>query len=213
MNRIPAVVALVMCFAFAIAFAKRDASALLLPDTSKDRDSRDIKENAILSGPVGPLDLSELELHSQRHRATDHPHGDQICASGCAVSRHPTPALSDERFAELIASYQEAPCDRESSALDALIFYGSQTMGKLASAGGSLDAEHREFLTQQLQATECVLQLRVIDTEGNEPIFLPPTPVPQHVRQEFVMQVRDYQPTITSGTVKRVGLKHAWQRL
>ena len=37
--------------------------------------------------------------------------------------------------------------------------------------------------------------------------------VPLDRRHEFDMQVNNVQPLITSGTVKRVGLYHLWNRL
>lgn len=165
--------------------------------------------------PPVVLQLSDTqdEASSSSARATSHPHGDQICASGCAASRHPTPALSPAHFEKLVAAYARESPGADSKNLDELVFYGSQSALYLKRRSVSLSTDHVKRLKRELAVEELVVELRVIDEDGRTRVALPPTRVPQHIRQEFSMVVQDFQPTVTSGTAKRVGVKHAWQRL
>ncbi len=169
------------------------------------------------SGFVAPVELSVAAPPTSgvrdSSRATSHPHGDQVCASGCAASRHPTPPLSRNRFRELVAAFGQEEASSDSVSLDELIFYGPQTLGLLENGQVHLSKGHVARLQRELAIEEMLVELRVVDERGVVRVSLPPTRVPQHIRQEFAMSVADFQPTITSGTIKRVGVKHAWQRL
>lgn len=165
------------------------------------------------SGFIAPIYIEDHTRSSSRSRATSHPHGEQMCASGCALSRHPTPKLSEDAFRELLVAYSRETFDRESAALNELIFFGSQTAQLLKSFTGDLPAQHALFLKRSLALQNFRVELRVVDELGVVRVALPPTSVPQHVRQEFAMKVNDFPPAVTSGTIKRVGLNHVWQRL
>lgn len=172
-------------------------------------------EGEAASGLVAPLSI-ELPTASRSPlptRATSHPHGNQLCASGCEVSHHPTPRLAKSRFVELVDRYRNSPPKESTPCLDELIYFGSQTALMLKSTEHGLGEEHRGFLQAELSKQDLVIELRIVDEAGKLRVYLPPTSVPQHVRQEFAMDVHDFQHAITSGTVKRVGLNHVWQRL
>ena len=163
---------------------------------------------------VAPIALPIVSNRNQvRSRATSHPHGKQLCASGCAVSRHPTQLLTKKRFLELCKQYRADEPGVDSESLDSLIFYGSQTVRHLKMNPSALPRKHFAFLSQQLDLSQLIVELRVIEEGGRVRVSLPPTKVPQHIRQEFAMDVADLNTTITSGTLKRVGLNHVWQRL
>ncbi len=163
---------------------------------------------------VAPIALPKVSNRNRvRSRATSHPHGEQLCASGCAMSRHPTQLLTKKRFLELCLQYQAEEPRVDSESLDSLIFYGSQTVRHLKTNASALPKKHLAFLSQQLDLSQLIVELRVIEKCGRVRVSLPPTKVPQHIRQEFAMDVADLNTTITSGTLKRVGLKHVWQRL
>ncbi|MEM7474191.1 MAG: hypothetical protein AAF483_04305 [Planctomycetota bacterium] len=151
-------------------------------------------------------------VESSAARATSHPHGTQVCASGCAVSRHPTPEFKEAHFHQLWEEYLRQSPSLDSQVLDELIFYGPQTKKFLKTIPGE-KSSHRAFLQQELAKDQLVLEIRVVDEFGVSRLALPPTTVPQHVRQEFVMNTQGIQPALTSGTLKRVGLRHIWQRL
>lgn len=142
-------------------------------------------------------------------------HGSKVCASGCAVSKHPTPPLAPERFHELIASYAKQPMSEESPALEELLFYGAQTqfyLGGLKST--ALDAPRLAFLTTELTRKQVVLEFRIIDELDTVRVSLPPTVVNLDKRYVFdPLNTQDFQPPEASGTVKRVGLNHLWQRI
>lgn len=143
-----------------------------------------------------------------------HPHGPQICASGCATSRHPTPRLSRRRFRDLLTQYSGQPVSSPSAALDELLFYAAQSRRYLADLDeGGLDAAHRDFLARELRFTHARIAIQVIDQRGNRRTWLSPTKVPLDRRHVFQMQTNELQPLVTSGTVKRVGLDRLWTRL
>lgn len=147
-------------------------------------------------------------------RALFEPHGEQVCASGCAVSRHPTEELSDASFEDLIQQYANEPMGEESQALETLLFFGPQSLQRLEQHGcGVLDQQRFDFLRQELQRTHARIAIRVVDESGVVRTWLPSTRVPLDRRHVFTMDVQNVQPLVTSGTVKRVGLYHLWTRL
>lgn len=153
--------------------------------------------------------------------ATDHdprahlaiPFGKKICASGCLPSKHPTPVLAEAAYRALLARYAVEPAEG-GPALDELLYYGRQTRELALRHGtGPLDRERAALLARELARTHVVVEFRVVDERGTVRVRLPPTRVPLEIRYEYDMEVQDLQPVVTSGTVKRVGLKHLWQRL
>ena len=141
-------------------------------------------------------------------------HGEKLCASGCAVSRHPTRELSAEEYWQLLESYQRGSLDRSNQALESLLFFGAQTRHLINQHGlASLDRSHAEFLWEQLQTTRATISLRVVDRQGRVRSWLDQSTVPFDRRHIFEMATSDLQPLVTSGTVKRVGLDHLWVRL
>jgi hypothetical protein len=142
------------------------------------------------------------------------PHGEQICASGCAVSRHPTGALTKRRFEQLLKDYSRSPLDETNSALEELLFYGPQTGRMIEQFGcAGLGKEQASFLREQLEYTHAKISIRVVDQHGIIRTWLDQSLVPFDRRHVFEMETRDLQPLVTSGTVKRVGLNHLWTRL
>ncbi|MCA9778617.1 MAG: hypothetical protein KC800_17940 [Candidatus Eremiobacteraeota bacterium] len=142
------------------------------------------------------------------------PHGGSLCASGCALSRHPTPSLKWESFERMLVDYSQQPMSEESPALEELLYYGPQTVGMLEHADGKLDSERRRFLNQELSRDLVKMEFRIIDESGRVRVSLPPTIVPFDKRFVFEpLLTEDFQPPEASGTVKRVGLNHVWQRI
>ncbi|MEL7497075.1 MAG: hypothetical protein AAFN77_05655 [Planctomycetota bacterium] len=143
-----------------------------------------------------------------------HSHGNQVCASGCAVSNHPTEELTEARFWQLLDEYRLEPMDQTNNALEALLFFGPQTKKWIEAYGvGELDSTRSAFLWEQLKCKRVQVSLRVVDQDGNIRSWLDSSSVPFDRRHVFDMQTKDLQPLVTSGTVKRVGLNHAWVRL
>ena len=143
-----------------------------------------------------------------------HAHGEEVCASGCAASRHPTKQLTRDHFHELLQQYASEPMDETSFALESLLYYGRQTLALLKEEGDyPLDPLRSGFLRDELKKTHAKVEIRVVDEHGEIRTWLPPTRVPLDRRHEFDMQVNNVQPLETSGTVKRVGLYHLWNRL
>lgn len=143
-----------------------------------------------------------------------HAHGQEVCASGCATSNHPTKKLTRDHFHELLEQYAQEPMDETSFALESLLYFGRQTLVMLNDEGDfPLDPLRSDFLRSELKKTHAKVEVRVVDEYGEIRVWLPPTRVPLDRRHEFDMQVNNLQPLITSGTVKRVGLYHLWNRL
>ena len=104
--------------------------------------------------------------------------------------------------------------DESSFALESLLYFGRQTQALLKEEGDwPLDPLRSDFLREQLRTTHAKIEIRLIDEHGEIRTWLPPTRVPFDRRHEFHMEVKNVQPLITSGTVKRVGLYHLWTRL
>ena len=142
------------------------------------------------------------------------PHGDQVCASGCALSRHPTGKLFAGRFQDLLQQYSQQPAELVSPALEELLYFGPQTLALLDKQGpNTLDTKHADHLRRELNRTHARISIRVVEKDGTRRCWLPPTRVPFDRRHVFEMKTKSLQPLVTSGTIKRVGMHHIWARL
>jgi len=141
-------------------------------------------------------------------------HGEQLCASGCALSRHPTGELTSTHFIDLVKQFADGPLDDTNSALEELIYFGPQTRRLIETEGvGDLAMERARFLWDQLTVTHAKISIRVKDETGAVRTWIDATSVPFDRRHVFAMKTNNVQPLVTSGTVKRVGLNHVWTRL
>lgn len=164
-------------------------------------------------GPLSGADFTGFDFTSDS-RAQFHAHGAQVCASGCAASRHPTNELTKSKYLWLLKQFAEEPMSEDSPALESLLFYGRQTLVWMNRLGTEpLDKKRTAFLKRQLTRTHALISFRIVDEHGETRVFMPPTRVPLDRRHEFRMETKDLPPLITSGTVKRVGLHHLWTRL
>ena len=143
-----------------------------------------------------------------------HPHGNQVCASGCAANAAATKPLTKTEFQRLIAAYAVEPMTDESEALAHLLYYGRQTRVFLKKEGHApLDDERAAFLDRELKRDHVLVSFRMVDENGKVWAYHPPRRVPLDIRHEFYPDVYGIQPLLTSGTVKRTRLNHLWQRL
>jgi hypothetical protein len=103
----------------------------------------------------------------------------------------------------------------DSKALQTLLFYGRQTLLLMDKNGDApLDAERAAFLRRELGRTHVYVELRMIDENGVVRLWNKPARVPLDIRHGFEYTTTDYQEIEEStGTVKRVGLNHLWQRI
>jgi hypothetical protein len=158
--------------------------------------------------------VSLLDTFNPDPRASFHPHGEKVCASGCAASNHPTETLTRERFEQLLRRYAVEPMDETSLAFETLLYFGRQTRDMLGKQSAAvLDPLREEVLRLELDRTHVKISIRLVDEEGEVRANLPPTKVPFDRRHEFTLDTHRVQPLITSGTIKRVGLYHLWTRL
>lgn len=177
-------------------------------------------------GHVDPLGLPSVDVPEDERplvgeadfsadvRASFHAHGEEVCASGCAASRHPTPNLTQGEFERLIVEFARGPMDETNEALEALCFYGRQTDAWLDRLGEKpLSEERAGFLRRELKRTHALISFRIVDEHGVVRTHMPPTRVPFDRRHVFEMETEKLPPLETSGTVKRVGLHHLWTRL
>ena len=142
------------------------------------------------------------------------PHGELLCASGCAASRHPTEELKLPYFEQLLREFANQPLNENSPALEELLFYGPQTKSHIVSTGfGPLDKKRADLLWEQLKFSHARVSIRVVDEQGEVRTWLEKSRVPFDRRHVFEMETQNLQPLVTSGTVKRVGLNHLWVRL
>lgn len=158
--------------------------------------------------------LSVVDEFDHDVEAVFEPHGEKICASGCAASRHPTEQLTVEKFRQLLKELAYEPMDQTNNALESLMYFGPQTRQMIEIHGvGDLEADRAKFVWEQLKFDRARISIRVVDNEGETRTWIDPTEVPFDRRHVFDMQTKDVQALVTSGTVKRVGLNHIWVRL
>lgn len=143
------------------------------------------------------------------------PHGESVCASGCALSRHPTPFLEREHFEALVSEFSSQPMSEDSPALEELLYFGPQTSRELEATDETpLDSQRLAFLKTELARDQVQIEFRIIDEDDVARVQLPPTTVNLDRRYAFEpLNTVDFQPPEASGTVKRVGLNHLWQRI
>lgn len=187
---------------------------------------------AVSGGVVPPLSLpvridversgqgwSRVDFSPFEHdeRAIFEPHGSELCASGCALSRHPTRRLTRQRFDELIQQLSDstdAAQSRESRVWDELVYYGAQSRAFLqAYPTRHLNAESVSRLRRELARDHVRIQIRVVDQQGEVRSWLRETRIPLDRRHVFDMETDGLQSLVTSGTVKRVGMDYLWVRL
>ncbi len=163
---------------------------------------------------VNSISLNENSEFAHGDLATFHPHGEEVCASGCAASHHPTEQLTDRQFDQLLADYSVEPIGDAGEAFETLLYYGRQVTVLLDRHGtGPLDSLRAEILKQELARGHAEVSIRIVDESGVVRALLPPTSVPLDRRHEFKLDPHDLQPLIASGTIKRVGRDHIWTRL
>jgi hypothetical protein len=148
-------------------------------------------------------------------RGVAHLHGKRACASGCAANQHPTPDLLKKEFQRLMALYAQEPISEASEGLEHLLYYGRQSWLYVDLLGTEpLDNERAEFLRGELKRQHALVELRVVDEHGVVRVWNKPTRVPLDLRYGFEFETKEFQRIVEStGTVKRVGLYHLWQRI
>ena len=160
--------------------------------------------------PAIKLATTDDSLHHSRAHA--HPHGDKVCASGCALSRHPTERLTDEAFTDLLARLADA--EKQQNAIDELLYFGPQAAFKLRDLKGDAIPERlRETLLKEISCRKASVSLRLVSADGRLLADLPSTVVPLDLRHEFDMREHGIPTLLASGTVKRVGEYKLWSRL
>ena len=184
-----------------------------------NRDKRVLEPEIPLSIPPlaeAPIELEPSAEFEAGQRAHFHPHGDQVCLSGCAVSNHPTGELSSARFDKLLNDYATQPVKAASLPLETLLFYGRQTRQLLKDSSPiskQLSSAHMKFLRTEIARSHIEISLRLVDVEKKVIARLPFTRVPFDRRHEFQLESSVLPPLKMSGTVKRVGLYNMWTRL
>ncbi|MBP88395.1 MAG: hypothetical protein CMJ64_17055 [Planctomycetaceae bacterium] len=128
-------------------------------------------EHSIVETLVLPIELlssNESLAREPTHefvygdRASFHPHGEQVCASGCAASRHPTEELTRARFRRLLTEYATESIDEPGEAFETLLYFGRQADAWLARDGaGSLDLMRANALRYELKRANAQMSFRV----------------------------------------------------
>lgn len=146
--------------------------------------------------------------------ASFHEHGNQVCASGCSLSRHPTDRLSKRRFLALLAQAAAADLNADNLAFETLLYFGRQTSSMIAACGTPhLTDVAARVLADELGRQHARVSIRVIDEHGKKCSWTDDVRVPLDRRHVFDMSTDGLPPIVTSGTVKRVGHDHLWTRL
>ena len=164
---------------------------------------------------IAAIPIAEGSSGHGSHRAHPHPHGDKVCASGCALSRHPTARLSSDRFEQLLSKIIRDPQDQEAS--DELFYFGPQAAEKLRTAPAKFKADIPdaiyEDLMSELSRDHAFVSLQLVSRDGVLLAELPAQRVPLDLRHEYDLIEQEIPPLLASGTVKRVGRYTLWSRL
>jgi hypothetical protein len=137
------------------------------------------------------------------------------CASGCDVKpKSVQRRLSDEEIDERLALVDATPVGSESDALDELLFYGAQVRARLgAEDAPTLSAAWHAFLTRELRRTYAVIEMRVVDENGEVRAWMAERRVPLGVKQHLHLDDKRLPGLEASGTVLRTSLYHLWTRI
>lgn len=173
-----------------------------------------VPKNPTLTTSVATLlNLDVITAHSKpTSRAHAHPHGKKVCASGCALSNHPTPLLLQAEFRKLVSQLSNQP--ERQQAIDSLLFYGPQTRQRLRLTSGlQISDGDRQLLDAELKHERVRVEFRLTSESGENLAELSSTSVPLDIRHEFDLEESGIPQLLASGTVKRVGQHHLWARL
>lgn len=140
---------------------------------------------------------------------------DQLCQTGCAVSKRPQGPLPLTRYREMLTRYARVPAGSENKALEMLLYFANQSRQHLKKHGvaGLPPAHKRQFL-KELAKTHALIWVRVIDDKGVVRVKMGPKRVEVghhfhlHADQTVSIQKPDF-----GGRVERVGLRHLWVRI
>lgn len=208
-------VLLVTCVIFLTSFIVAIGSAWW-PNTDQSHNQRaQPSSNRFAPSIVPAVHLNETtDDFSHGTEATFHAHGDQVCASGCAASRHPTDRLTKRRFLQLLDECSQSPLNANNLAFETLLFFGRQTSQLLDDCGsGALTTAQALTLRNELTRQHAFVSIRLVDVHGDIRSKVCNVRVPLDRRHVFSMTSKGLPPLVTSGTVKRVGQKHLWTRL
>lgn len=137
------------------------------------------------------------------------------CKTGCAVADHGQGRLADDELVDWLQAYQDSDETLASVALETLLYHGAQVREFVReNAWASLDSKHRQKLQTELGRIYAVVELRLVNDEGELVSRMPPTEVlvgeKTHLHVPSFLGVPSFE---ISGTVKRVGVAHLWARL
>ena len=196
----------------ALAFATAATLATLQHTQGQRAGSQQSQASDPLVPPLCIDPAADLFKHDRE--AVPHGHGENLCASGCAASRHPTAPLTADAFRQLLVAYQQAAPTADNVPLEKILFYGRQSRQHWnIQQTTSIDPLWRMVLDEELGKTHVLVSLRILDESGDIRSAMTNIRVPLDRRHVFTMQTNNLQPLVTSGTVKRVGLDHLWTRL
>jgi hypothetical protein len=122
--------------------------------------------------------------------------------------------LTNEEVAFWMSEWNSEPIGVSTEALDTLLFYFPDTELALAQLEDiPLDVEHEAFLRTQLARDEVIVEMRLLDEEGEERGHMGPERIPLKTKQHLVFAgTGSLKHLETGGKVKRVGLGHLWSR-
>ena len=137
------------------------------------------------------------------------------CQAGCSISNHPIEPLTRPNYLDLVRTYADGEGEARESALETLLFHGSQVRDWIADVGAPLlDDEDMTFLRGELSKTHIRFFLRLVDENGVVRGKIDGARVAIGEKTHLHMaDTQDLQPPEVSGTVYRTGLHHLWARI
>ena len=131
-------------------------------------------------GQHDPLDrVVAVDIVAPKPPGKPKPKSDEPCTTGCSLAKHPIDPFTDEGFLAALDGYAAAEPDMESDALDTLLFYGARTEELLEKHGtGPLSQRHIAFLSRELARRYAIVELRLIEPDGDVRVAYGPSHVP-----------------------------------
>lgn len=139
----------------------------------------------------------------------------ESCSTGCSTTSHPIRPLTDGDFRRLVAGLAGGSDVERRTAMETLLFHGTQVRDLVARLGlEALGEERGRTLRRELSRTHARLWLRLVDEEGVLRASVDGARMPVGQKEHIhATTTRDLQPPEVSGTIHRTGVDHLWIRL
>lgn len=131
----------------------------------------------------------------------------------CSLGDNARAGFDEAEFVALLDQWATEPLGESTLALDTLLFDAEQSLHWLAIHEDRLPPERRDWLYQELNRQDVVVEMRIVDETGAVRGDLSSGAFSLREKQHLPFQNTGSLGWLeTGGKVKRVGLAHLWSR-